>query len=69
MSTRFLINRVPGDDSGTVKATFTVEFRTDDAEAVERFARVMRELIPEEDRAQFLEDFRAAGAAAGFKVQ
>jgi hypothetical protein len=67
MKNKIKITRVAGKDT-TCTATLTLEFDFADPEAVERFARVLRELIPEEDRAQFLSDFQEAAAEAGLKV-
>lgn len=61
------INRVPSK-VGTVTATISIEFDPNDQESAERFARAMRELIPEEDRATFMADFERAGKSAGFKA-
>jgi hypothetical protein len=63
----FSIKRIPGEGEATVTATISLKFKGDDKQAVERFAHALRELIPENERAEFLEDFRRAASSAGFQ--
>jgi hypothetical protein len=63
------IKRLPGRGPTKVTATFSIEFDPSDLESVDHFARVMRELIPEDERAQFMADFERAGQDAGFKLR
>ena len=66
MKNKIKITRVAGEDT-LCTATIRLDFDATDPEAVKRFAQVLRELIPEEDRAQFVTDFQEAAANAGFK--
>jgi hypothetical protein len=59
------INRIPGA-STECKVTIELTFDAADPKAVERFVLALRELIPEDEREQFVTDFQAAGIAAGF---
>lgn len=61
------ITRIPGEAT-RCRVTLKLEFDPTDRAASERFARILRELIPEGDRAQFVADFKAAGAKAGFEA-
>lgn len=62
------ITRVAGKESRCT-VTLQLEFDAADPKACRRFGEVLRELIPEEEREQFVADFKAAGVAAGFKVE
>ena len=67
MSNNIKITRLPGNET-VCTATIRLDFDSANPEAIERFARVMREIIPENERAQFLSDFQQAAANAGLKV-
>ncbi|HZQ53336.1 MAG TPA: hypothetical protein VFB14_14125 [Bryobacteraceae bacterium] len=62
------ITRIPGKGGATCTATVKLQFDPTDRRAVRRFAKVLREIIPEEERAQFVADFEEAAAIAGFKT-
>lgn len=59
--------RIPGKDT-LCTATIKLEFDAADEKAVRRFARLVRELIPKAERAQFAADFQEAAKSAGFMV-
>lgn len=59
------ITRVEGKDT-LCRVTLRLDFDPTEAEAAARFTRILRELIPEEARAQFVADFQEAAAKAGF---
>jgi hypothetical protein len=67
MKTNIKFTRVPGQ-STICTLTLKLEFDTADPAGLERFGRAIRELIPEDERAEFLEDWREAGAKAGLGV-
>jgi len=61
------INRIPGE-STECKVSIQLTFDAADPKAVERFVLALRELIPEDEREQFVADFQAAVVAAGFRT-
>lgn len=67
MKNNIKIKRVAGNGNGCV-ATLQIEFNAEDKAAVRRFARILRDLIPKDERAQFVADFQAAAGRAGFRV-
>lgn len=65
MENNIRIKRVAGTET-TCRVKFELEFDATDNEAANRLGRILRELIPEEDRSQFVADFNKAAAKAGF---
>jgi hypothetical protein len=67
MKNNIKIKRLPGKSTAcTVR--LELAFDAADPAALERFGRILREVIPEGERAQFLEDWQRAAAAAGLKM-
>ncbi len=62
------ITRVPGKEA-RCSATLKLEFDPTDQEAANCFGRILLELIPEGERAQFVSDFQEAATKAGFKQE
>lgn len=62
------ITRIAGEGGAICTATLKLEFDPNDSAAVERFARVLKELIPEDEREHFVEDFKAAGREASLEA-
>lgn len=64
---RVLITRVPG--KGTrLSLVVRMELDASDPEAMSRLGRSLRELVPEEDRSELLDDLVSAAKAAGILV-
>lgn len=65
MSTnRFKFTRVPGR-STHLSVHLALELDASDPKAMDRLGKIMRELVPEEDRDEFLTEMREAAVAAG----
>lgn len=62
------VKRIESADDPVIRCRITLEVDPADQKAVKRLARVVRELIPKEERAQFVKDFQQAAAEAGFTV-
>lgn len=63
------IKRVPGKGKPVITAKIEIQFDPLDPAAVKRFALMLKALIPLEERQQFVNDFNAAAAKAGFKAR
>lgn len=67
MKNNIKITRVAGKDA-ICEATIKLRFDATNPKAAKRLAKLLRELIPQEERAQFVSDFQEAAANAGFKA-